>query len=135
MTRVLIDTNLLVYAVSVEEHAKCERARSVLRELARTRLGVVSTQVVQEFFSVLVRKRGVSTADARRLCRDAMQFEVQVVDATVIERGMDVCVLESISVWDAMIIAAAERAGCDEVWSEDLQHGGRYGAVRVHNPF
>lgn len=135
MSRVFLDTNILVYSIDNASPAKRDRARGLLRDLQPGSVGVVSTQVLQEFYVVATRKLAVDPAVARDIVRMLANFEVVVVTVPIIERAIDSSIADHISFWDALIIAGAENAGCDVIWTEDLGHGQVIRGVRIVNPF
>ncbi|MFN9872639.1 MAG: PIN domain-containing protein [Cyanobacteriota bacterium] len=131
-----LDTNVLLYAVSVApaEHAKRERARELLQDDDWT----LSIQVLQEFFVQATRTSRVqhlSAAEARGLIDCWSRFTVQAITWEVLQRALDLRDTYPLSYWDAAILAAAEESSCNLLFSEDLSDGGCYGGVRVCNPF
>ena len=132
-----VDTNVLVYAYDASDAVRQERAAEVLRELWRSRTGVLSTQVLTEFYAVATRKLSppISRADARSIVDLYATWRVVPVDATLI---MGASLLEErhrLSIWDAMIVEAARRGGATLLYSEDLQAGRRIGGIEIRNPF
>ena len=127
------DTNVLLYAISRDpnEQEKAERANQILagRELA------LSVQVLQEFYVNARRKLGLDGPSARSRIEVYLAFEVVTVTPSLLLAAVDLNRLDSLSFWDALIVRAAEAAGCDTLYSEDLQAGRRFGPVRVVNPF
>lgn len=105
-------------------------------ELMRTKQGYCSTHVLQEFVSVALRKIELSpyrTKDA--IEHFAQGLRVVPITPGIIRNAVDHHERYQINFWDALLIAAAERAQCPLLLSEDLSHGQRYGSVTVHNPF
>lgn len=135
MERSFIDTNVIVYADDRSAGAKGERARHLLHELVGARQGVVSTQVLQEYFVVATRKLGVAPEVARRKIELLSTLDVVRPEVTDVLAAIDLTRLRSISFWDALIVRAAENAGCAVLLSEDLQHGESISGVRITNPF
>lgn len=133
--RVFIDTNLLVYADDLDAGAKRQRAQELLSELFRNQSGVLSTQVLQEFFVVSTRKLGVDAAVARRKVELLSTLDVVAIQVTHVLQAIDLHRLHSVSFWDALILACAAAAGCSKLWTEDLQHGAVIAGVRIENPF
>ena len=134
MSRVFLDTNILVYSVDNNEPAKRDRCRDLIRSLGGENAGVVSTQVLQEFYVVATRKLSVEPLTARRAMHLLPNFEVVTITVPLIELAIDINVADQLSFWDALIVAAATSAGCDEIWTEDLQHGRTLRGVRVADP-
>jgi predicted nucleic acid-binding protein len=133
--RVFIDTNLLVYADDLDAGEKTVRARQLVGEALRAQTGVLSTQVLQEFFVVTTRKLGVAPEIARRKVELLATMDVVSVQIPHILHAIDLHRLHSLSFWDALILACAAAAGCPRLWSEDLQHGAVISGVRIENPF
>lgn len=135
MDRTFIDTNVLVYADDRSAGAKGDVARALVHELMTTRHGVLSTQVLQEYFVVATKKLGVAAEHVRRKIELLSSLEVVRPDVGDVLAAVDLTRLRSISFWDALIVRAAEVAGCSLLLSEDLSHGEVISGVRVKNPF
>jgi predicted nucleic acid-binding protein len=133
--RTFVDTNVLVYADDRSAKEKGKRARAVLHELMTSRAGVLSIQVLHEYFAVATRKLGVSAEIARRKIELLSTLDVVRPDVADVLAAIDLTRLRSISFWDALIVRAAENAGCSVLLSEDLQDGEVISGVRVRNPF
>jgi predicted nucleic acid-binding protein len=130
-----IDTNVLAYAFDHHDQARRKSAKGVLRELAGSRSGVVSTQVMQELYSVLTRKLALEPLAARRAVAGAAHYEVVTLTPGMVLEAIDCAALEHLSIWDALVIIAAATARCEEVLTEDLNAGQVIRGVRVVNPF
>ena len=134
-TRVFIDTNVLVYSIDRADPAKRKQALDWIATLARTGAGVISTQVLQEFYSAATRKLGVAPLVAKEHVRDFRIFDTVVVTHEIISEGIDFSILDQLSFWDGLIVAAATTAGCTELLSEDMSDGRDIRGVTVRNPF
>ncbi len=132
---VFFDTNVLLYADDADAGAKTKIARELLRCSMAERTGVVSTQVLQEFYVNARKKLQLDGAAARARIEVYLGFDVVTVTPALLLAAVDLNRLDSVSFWDALVIRAAEHAGCDTLFSEDLQAGRRFGPVRVVNPF
>lgn len=133
---VFVDTNILVYAHGVgDADPRAATARTVLGELWRTDSGVLSTQVLQEFYSVATRKLGLEPKHARGIVASYTDWCSVNTDVGLIVSGSKLTEEHSISFWDALIIEAALRANASRLLSEDLQHGRKFGDLVVENPF
>jgi predicted nucleic acid-binding protein len=134
--RSFVDTNVWVYAVDDDEPAKQARARSVLAPEAGID-PVISAQVLGEFYVTVTRKlpRSFSPAEAGLLVKQMSDLPVVALDAGLVAAAVAGAQSWGLSYGDALIVAAAETAGCDRVLSEDLADGATYGSVRVENPF
>lgn len=133
--KVFFDTNIPVYAWSQDEPAKQQRAASLLADAMRLRRGVVSTQVLQEFYTVAAGKLRLPATAARAGVEHLAAFHVVGVDIDSVREAIDLSILEQLSLWDALIIIAAAKARCTVLYSEDLADGRTYRGVRVVNPF
>lgn len=132
-----VDTNVLVYAHDAGAGNKHEKAMELLEFLWHHRRGVISTQVIQEFY-VNVRRKAknpITAAEARQLVEDYLTWEVVANDGASILDALGLEERYGISFWDALIVQAAQRAGTARLYSEDLGAGQRYGPVEVVNPF
>jgi len=132
---VFFDTNILLYADDADAGAKTGVARDLLRRSMSERTGVLSTQVLQEFYVNARKKLKLDGAAARARIEVYLAFDVVAVTPSLLLAAVDLHRLDSVSFWDALVIRAAEHAGCDTLYSEDLQAGRRFGPVRVVNPF
>ena len=133
--RSFLDTNVLIYSVDSADSAKQTAAIGVIERHALGKSGVISTQVLQEFYSAATRKLGIEPLQARRLVRDFRIFDIVQVTPEIIEEGIDCSILNAISFWDGLIVASASTARCPEILSEDLADGQTIQGVRVRNPF
>jgi predicted nucleic acid-binding protein len=131
---VFIDTNILVYAHDKDAGEKHARAKVLIEEFWHGRkTPCVSVQVLQELHVNLVRK---GTDRDRSAGIVARYLSWRVVDNTrdLFQQALAVEKRWQISLWDSLIVAAAQRAGISTLWSEDLKPGENYGGVRVVNP-
>jgi predicted nucleic acid-binding protein len=135
MMRVFFDTNVLLYADDLDAGAKRDRGRELLRDALSSGRGVLSTQVLQEFFVIATGKLGIDAAVARRKVELLATMDLVRVDLAMILAAIDLTRLHALSFWDALILRAAATAGCGVLLTEDLQHGQVIGGVRVENPF
>ena len=134
MTKVFLDTNIVIYSVDGRDPAKHERAIELVETHIRNGTGVVSTQVLQEFASVALRKLGQDANDIIAELKTLESFEVVHITPLMIRRGLEFCILHKINFWDGVILAAAEAARCSRLWSEDFSAGAVFGMLRVENP-
>lgn len=132
-----VDTNVLVYAHDASEPAKQLAARQCLDRLWAMGTGALSTQVLQEFYVVATGKGSpaMRPADAREIVRLYSAWPVVTVDPVLILTASELHERRSMSFWDALIVAAAQRAGADEILTEDLSDGEVIDGVRIVNPF
>ncbi len=133
---VLIDTNVLIYANDAGEPRKRRIAMRLLERHARDRTGRLSIQVLNEFANVLLHKWKLAPADvAHRVRTYAGLFPVDEASLPKLARALEIHAFCQISLWDALIVAAAEASGCDTILTEDLNPGQTYCGIRVENPF
>jgi len=131
-----IDTNVLLYSISFapEEVEKASKAVSLL-DMADLALSV---QVLQEFYVQAVRPtraERLTHQQATAFVQKWLRFRVQAITVPVFRAALALKERHGLSYWDSAILAAAQAAGCDEVWSEDLAHGRYYDGLHVINPF
>lgn len=134
---VFVDTNVLVYARDASEPAKQQRAADWVSALWASRSGRISVQVLNEYYVTVTRKLvpGMPPVDARADVADLLAWRPVLVDADVVTAAFAVADRFGLSHWDALIVAAAQAAGCDHLLTEDLQDGQRLGDVTVVDPF
>jgi len=134
--KTFVDTNVLIYAHDVDADAKHAAAKKVLSELWRERTGMVSLQVLQEFYVNVRRKipRPLSKESARLVVNTYVAW---CVDITLAEMAMAFRIEDEhrIGFWDALIVASALKGGAQRILSEDLNPGQRIAGVRIENPF
>jgi len=132
---VFVDTNVFVYAQTVDTSEKHRAARAWVDHLWRTGQGRTSTQVLQEFYAVTTRKLHADADTARNETRDLMAWSPIAVDPLAIEGAWAVEDRYSLSFWDALIVASAHLARCETLLTEDLQHGMDFDGITVVSPF
>ena len=132
--KTFIDTNVLVYCVDRHDPAKRKRARALLRTIQREGGGVISTQVLQEFYVAVTRKLKVDPLLAKGMLNTFSALELVVIDRSLIGEAIDCSILNQLSFWDALIVVCAEKAQCTGVWTEDLNDGQTIRGVRIKNP-
>lgn len=136
--RCFLDTNVFVYSLDKSSPAKQKQAIHLVREATATGKGIVSYQVVQEFFSVALRGFAdvMSIAEAERYLATVFRpmLAVQSSQALVAE-ALRLHERYRLSWYDCLIVAAALEAQCGVLYSEDMRHGQRFGDLRIDNPF
>ncbi|MGD0730426.1 MAG: PIN domain-containing protein [Terracidiphilus sp.] len=134
--KIFVDTNVLVYALDVDAGDKHEAAKSTLSELWDQDSGAVSMQVLQEFYSTVTRK--LATPQSREKARLIVsQYALWCIATTPkeIEHAFRIEDEARINFWDAMIVAAAAKAGATRILSEDLNPGQIIAGIVIENPF
>jgi predicted nucleic acid-binding protein len=128
--RCFFDTNVLVYLATDEIHAPC--VREIMHENA-----VISTQVMNELLHVLRRKFAFTWEDVEDfLILTEATMDIQDLTLLTHKLGRRLSRRYGFATYDAMIVAAALEAGCDVLWSEDMQNGlSVEGRLVIRNPF
>ncbi len=133
--RSFFDTNVLVYTDDGDSPAKQARALELLETARIEGSGVVSTQVLQEYFSAATRKLGVSADVARRKVELFARLQLVIVDLADILRAIDLHRLHQLAFWDALVIRAALQSSCRVLYTEDGQSALRIDGLQIINPF
>ena len=136
--RYFLDTNVLVYTFDDRAPAKQQRARQLVAEALATRRGLVSTQVVQEFLNVARSRfeRPLTPDDCRAYLAGVLRPLCEVFPTLALyESALDLAERWRYAFYDSLILAAALEAGCEVLYSEDLQDGQRIGDLRIEDPF
>ncbi|MDZ7840128.1 MAG: PIN domain-containing protein [Gammaproteobacteria bacterium] len=130
-----LDTNVLVYAVASDPEVADKRYRALA--LIESRDFALSAQVLQEFYVTVTRKLSVPLGPDEALAwiEQLETFPCVEIDAALVKIAAEVSERYRTSYWDGAILAAAAKCGVETVYSEDLNHGQRYGEVMVINPF
>jgi len=134
MSKVFLDTNILVYCLDRSETGKRKKCRNLLKSLTGENKGVLSTQVMQEFYVAATAKLGADPLLVKDILRSLERFETVTVSPALIKEAIDCAIINRLSFWDALIIVSAESARCEVLWSEDLNHGQIVRGVRIENP-
>jgi predicted nucleic acid-binding protein len=135
VSKIFIDTNIFVYSVDDRDLDKKAGAREILRALPAKHRPVISTQVVQEFYAVATTKLKADRFTVKQLIHSFRKMEIVNIDLDLIEQAIDVSLTSQLSFWDSLIVAAAEKANCEFIFSEDMASGATYRGVTVLNPF
>jgi predicted nucleic acid-binding protein len=133
--RSFLDSNVLIYTDDASSPAKQRTALELIARCRRRRDGVVSLQVLEEYFAISTRKLGVDAAIARRKVELFSQLAMVATRLEDVLAAIDLHRLHQFSFWNALVIRSALQAGCSRLYSEDLQHGRRVDGVEVVNPF
>jgi predicted nucleic acid-binding protein len=132
--RAFIDTNVFVYSVDTSEPDKQQRAQQIL---TTTPGPVVSTQVMNEFFTIATRKLSTPLPidKAAAIVEGMARLSCVPVDAALVLRAIRAGQRWQLSHWDALMVEAARQATCDRLLTEDLADGASYDGIRIENPF
>lgn len=131
-----LDTNFLVYCFSATEPEKQAKCLEILRLHGRKSLVfVISTQVVNEFASVMLGKFKKPAADVSTLANGLNVFEIVKTDMPIIVEAISIHGLHHLSFWDSLIVSAAKTAHCSAILTEDMNSGSTVSGVKILNPF
>jgi len=132
-----VDANVLVYAEDRDAKTKHGLARDLIVQLWDNREGVLSVQVLQEFYVNVTRKlkKPVPSAKALGIIEEYLTWTVVENTGRLLTEAIALQQRARLSFWDALVVQAAVEAGCDRLYSEDLNAGQKFGSVTVVNPF
>jgi predicted nucleic acid-binding protein len=133
-----LDTNIFVYTFDRSAPAKAKRALQLVRGAVETGKGIVSYQVVQEFFNVALRRfaKPMPVADAEQYLSTVFRPLLAVHSSQALcAEALRLCDRFHLSWYDSLIIAAAIEGQCKVLYSEDLQSGQQFGSLVIKNPF
>jgi predicted nucleic acid-binding protein len=133
-----IDTNIFVYSFDDTAPQKKTRALEIIQEALETGLGLISTQVIQEFLNVATRKFAVpmKSEDSKAYLRQVLNPLCNIYpDLLLYETCLDIQANTGYSFYDSLILAATVRGGCEILYSEDLQHAQIVRGAKIINPF
>ena len=133
--REFLDTNVLIYAHDRREAHKRTCARGLIERLLMERRGVVSLQVLQEFFNAATQKLGMPSEEARVHVVRYTRFDVLPLGVPDVVAAIDLHRLHRWSIWDALIVRAALNGGCRTLHTEDMQSGYVVDGLTLRNPF
>ena len=132
---VFLDTNVLLYASLDQDRRKRSIAGVILEDCFRNASGMVSLQVLREFANVLFKKARLEAGEVRRIVHGFMALPCASDSQAAFDLALDIKAQYDIQFYDALIVATAELAGCDAIYSEDMGDGESYHNVRIVNPF
>ena len=135
--RVFVDTNVLIYAHDLDAGLKHDRAVSIVSDLWEKENGILSVQVLQEFYVNVTRKisRPLTPASARGVIQNYLAWHVETNEPSTVLLASEIGERNLLSFWDALIVASASKAGADRILSEDLNHGQVIEGILIENPF
>jgi predicted nucleic acid-binding protein len=136
--RFFLDSNILICSFDQTSPAKARRALALIQEAHRSCTGAISFHVIQEFFNFALRRSltSITTIDATEYLRTVLQ-PLPIVHSShgLYAEALHLQGRRRLSWYDSLIVAAALEADCSVLYSEDLQHGQRFGSTTVTNPF
>ncbi len=130
-----VDTNVFVYAHDRSAAQKYRRAEALIDDLNQRDAGAISTQVLVEFYSAAVIKRGMAAQLAESVIDDLGIWTLHRPDYVDILRAAQLRRQLKISWWDALVVNSALELGCSTLWTEDLSDGRKIGSLTIRNPF
>lgn len=136
--RFFLDTNIFIYSFDRSAVVKAQKAAQLIRKALTTHKGIISYQVVQEFFNVALRKfsRPMKAADAEQYLGTVFRPLLGVHSSPALyAEALHLQAKSGLTWYDSLIVSAAIQAQCDLLFTEDLQHGQRFGSLQVANPF
>ncbi len=133
--KIFIDTNVLIYTQNNLNQEKQLACRNLLIKLIRKNQLVISTQVKQEYYTVSTQKLGLDKLFVKSTLKMFDVYEIIIVNPSIIYNAIDIQILNQLSFWDSLIIAAAISANCTILLSEDLSDGQVINGIKVQNPF
>jgi predicted nucleic acid-binding protein len=136
--RFFLDTNLFVYTFDAKAPAKAKKAAQLIRRAADTGEGIISYQVVQEFFSVALRRfqQPMSVAEAEQYLITVLRPLLAIHSSPGLYlEALRIAEKHRVSWYDSLIVAAAVEGQCERLYSEDFQHGRKIEGLRIENPF
>ncbi len=136
--RFFLDTNVFVYSFDRSAPAKLRRATQLIRRAVATRKGIVSYQVAQEFFNVALQRfaQPMTVAEAEQYLATVFRPLIAIHSSQALYgEALRLSDQYRLSWYDSLILAAAIEGQCSVLYSEDLQHGQRFGDLRIENPF
>lgn len=128
------DTNIFGYSIDLRDKKKQNIARELIRNFPTNEI-VISTQVLQEFYNVATTKLKHDVTEVKKIMFSATRFNVWQVSVNTIFSAIDINTRYQFSIWDSLILASAIEAGCDTLYTEDLNNGQVVEGVKIVNPF
>lgn len=135
--KTFVDTNVLVYCFDSSDPEKKERANILIEHLWNASEGVLSLQVLKEFFVTVTSKlrRKIDLQTAKSTVMALSDWDIFLEDIRSLEKAFEIVEKHRLSFWDANILSAAILSGCQQIYSEDLNHRQNIEGVRIINPF
>ena len=135
--KIFVDTNILIYAHDIDSGLKHDTAVKVITDLWERANGILSNQVLQEFYIVVTKKmpNPTSLPEARAIIKNYLKWQIEENNSNSILRASEVQEKHNISFWDALIVTAAEQAGAAKILTEDMNSGQTIESILIENPF
>ena len=136
--RFFLDTNIFVYTFDTKAPAKAKKAAQLIRRAADTGEGIISYQVVQEFFNVAFRRfpQPMSISEAEQYLTTVLRPLLAVHSSPALYfEALRIAEKYKVSWYDSLVLAAAVEGGCEKLYSEDFQNGQKVESLKIENPF
>lgn len=136
--RFFLDTNLFIYSMTDDDPAKAQITTALIRRAVSTQKGAISYQVIQEFCNTALKRfaRPMSTAECGKYIETVLRPMLHVHSSVgLFTEALAFKSRYKLSWYDSLIVCAAIEAECRVLYSEDMQHGHRFGAIEIQNPF
>lgn len=131
-----LDTNVLIYAVDTRDEIKRAKAISIIEAaLLGYSPSAISVQTLSEFANVALSKIKLSLDEVMGFVASYQDIPTVIPDSDLVLRGLEIKRRYQLQFYDALMVSAAERAGCDEIYTEDLNDGQLYCGIKAVNPF
>ena len=135
--KVFLDTNILIYAHDIAAGRKHDVAVSIIEKIWEEETGIISTQVIQEFYVNVTRKipNPITPVQARGIIINYFSWQVEAIEPHTILAASEIEEKHVLSFWDSLIIATASQSNTRKILTEDLNHGQTIEGVLIENPF
>jgi predicted nucleic acid-binding protein len=136
--RFFLDTNVFAYSFDRNEPQKSLKASQLIYLGLSTHKGCISYQVIQEFLNVALRRSvdPMTALEGERYLSTVLQPLLAVHSSSALfSEGLRIKARWGYAWYDSLIVAAALRAQCEVLFTEDLQHGQHIGSLEIRNPF
>jgi predicted nucleic acid-binding protein len=135
VSKIFLDTNILLYTLDENNKDKQKNARKIVQNVTKHNTSVISTQIIEEFYVASTSKFDVEPLLAKSIVHSFENMEVVRIDPYLIREAIDTSILNQISFWDSLVVVAAESAKCETLYTEDLNAGQIIRGVKIENPF
>jgi predicted nucleic acid-binding protein len=135
--KIFVDTNIIIYAYDVSAGNKHKTAKTIMMDLWDSGRGIISIQVLQEFFVNITKKvsKPLEIKSAKDIIKDFLKWEVVIIDGESLLEAIEIHARYKYSFWDSMVLQAAQKGGAIILLSEDLKDGQTIDGVTIKNPF
>ncbi|MHB1660756.1 MAG: PIN domain-containing protein [bacterium] len=135
--KIFVDTNVLVYAFDISAGIKHEKAKEIVENCWRLENGIISSQVMEEFYVCLTKKIPVPIDSniVKQIIKDFLKWKTVVIGGDIILEAIDIHERYKYSFWDSMIIASALKGGANIIFSEDFSNKQAINGTVIKNPF